>query len=68
MKRDVLVRLTEECKQSLIDNDCFLHVKEFGSCIGKTEDPVFPDCDDCDEINVRWEPSGLDVIQNMKYI
>jgi len=53
------VKMSEDFKKSLINSGCEDHVKEFGECVGIVEDKMFPDCDDCDEVNVRWLPSKL---------
>jgi hypothetical protein len=56
MKIGTKVKMSEELKQMFINNDCKDHVDEFGDCIGFVEDKMF---EDGDEVNVRWQPSGL---------
>jgi hypothetical protein len=56
MKKGTKVKMSEELKQSFINNDCQDHVDEFGDCIGLVEDKIDQYSND---VNVRWQPSGL---------
>jgi hypothetical protein len=58
--------MSDDLKQSLIQNDCKEHVDEFGNCIGIVEDLVnYNNGGENDsskigpEVNVRWMPSKL---------
>lgn len=56
MKTGDIVKMSEDLKKGLIHMDCEDHVNEFGDCEGVVEDKVWNDEDD---VNVRWQPSGL---------
>lgn len=60
------VKMSEDLKNALIENDCKEHVDEFGNCIGIVEDLVNYNNDGENdpnkigsEFNVRWMPSKL---------
>ena len=59
MKKGTIVKMNDALKAELIKNDCKEHVDEFGECEGVVEDKMFPECDDCEEVNVRWKPTNL---------
>jgi len=58
MKPGDKVRLTQDQKNTLLENDSICHVEEFGDCHGYIIDVEFVDYDDV-WWNVRWEPSKL---------
>ena len=53
------IKMSDELKKSLIENDSKEHVEEFGDCEGIVESWMFPDLKDVKDVNVRWKPSGL---------
>ncbi len=59
MKPGTPVRMTKELKRFLRTHEDDAHVREFGGCVGIVVGPMFPDCADCPEVDVRWIPSGL---------
>jgi hypothetical protein len=59
MKKGDIVKMSEFLKQTLKGNGCEEHVIEFGNCIGIVEGKCYPDNEFADEVDVRWQPSGL---------
>jgi hypothetical protein len=59
LKRGDFVKMTQSCKDALINNDCEEHVKEFGECIGIVEGYVDYGNSKGPEVDVRWLPMGL---------
>ena len=54
------VRMNQQIKDRLTENNSAEHVAEFGNCIGVVEDQmVWPDGSVGPEYNVRWKPSNL---------
>lgn len=53
------VRMKEDFKARLRENDSGGHVDEFGDCIGVVDSMMYPDTDIVDIVNVRWQPSNL---------
>jgi hypothetical protein len=55
------VKMSEDVKKLLIENDCKEHVDEFGDCEGVVIGQTFEDNfeDDIDYVDVRWKPSEL---------
>lgn len=64
--RGDLVKMSDSCKQGLIDNDCKEHVDEFGECIGVVEGLVDWGEHKGPEVDVRWFPSELRYAYNPK--
>ena len=52
------VRMSDELKNGLIENNCQEHVDEFGECEGIVESWIYPNTD-IKDVNVRWKPSEL---------
>lgn len=48
--------MKDTLKQQLIANGCAEHVDEFGGCVGIVDGKPDPDWE---EVDVRWQPSGL---------
>lgn len=60
MKEGTIVTMATDFKiRMLIQGESGDHIREFGNCIGIVEDEMFTECEDCEEVNVRWRPSGL---------
>lgn len=59
LKRGDFVKMTQSCKDALINNDCEEHVKEFGECIGIVEGYVDYGNSKGPEVDVRWFPMSL---------
>lgn len=58
MRKGTVVKMSEELKELLINNDCKAHVDEFGECEGVVIGLTYPELPDC-EVDVRWKPSDL---------
>lgn len=59
MKKGTIVKMSESCKTQLINNNCKDHVDEFGECEGVVIGPMFPEVENCEDVDVRWKPSNL---------
>lgn len=59
IEKGTWVRMTQDLKDGMRANGSHEHVDEFGDCIGMVIGPMFPDCEDAPEVDVRWQPSNL---------
>jgi len=59
MKKGIRVKMSEELKQFLIDNECEEHVKDFGDCVGVVNGLSEYANSKGPEVNVKWLPSNL---------
>lgn len=59
MKPGTRVKMSEQFKQLLTQNEAAEHVKEFGHCIGVVEGLTDYGTQQGPEVDVRWFPSNL---------
>lgn len=62
------IRMSEEFKLALRNNNCSEHVEEFGDCLGVVIGLTDYGTHQGPEVDVRWQPSGLRYAYHPKFL